>query len=164
LAIAACGSTAPVPSGPSPVSQYPSVVGDRGQWREDNSSLVLRYRDSTDFLFYNCDTTMNIPTQADGAFSGLVELQGVDPRSDKQCTYSSAFSAQMTADGTVTSFHLERSFLGGDCTPAGQATVRGTATSTSIRLEITDRPTCKDPAGQLREFDRTLTLGVHRPQ
>jgi len=50
------------------------------------------------------------------------------------------------------------------CAPTTNTTVAATAADDAIRFEITDRPTCKDPGGTAREFDRTLTLSVRRVQ
>jgi hypothetical protein len=107
---------------------------------------------------------MNIGAQSGGTFTGGVTVQGVDPVSDKQCTFVTGFTAEMTPDGTVTSLHLNAPFVGAGCTPTTGTTVRGTVTSTTIRFEITDRPTCQDPGGRTREFDRTLTLSAKRVQ
>jgi len=163
LAIGACGSTSP--SAPTPVATYPSLLGATTPWRESDSSLVLRDRNSNAELSYNCDAQMNIGAQTAGTFTGGVTVQGVDPVSDKQCTFVSGFTAQMTPDGTVTSLHLNAPFIGVGCAqPTDTVVTRGTVTSTTIRFEIADRPTCQDPGGRTREFDRTLTLSVRRVQ
>jgi hypothetical protein len=170
LVAMACGSTAALPSAPTQVSRYPSLLGAVTPWRENRSSLVLSYPDSPGYIYYNCDAQMYVSTQTDGTFTGGFTLQGVDPRSDRACTTSgAAFTAQMTPDGTVTSLHLNRALFVGGCTPMGDATVRGSVTSTTIRFEITDRARCpEDPGpdahGPEREFDRTLTVSVLRLQ
>jgi hypothetical protein len=156
---AGCGSTAP--SAPSPVSppapQYPSLVGE---WVEASSHLVLQYRDATTPLFFNCSSKLSVQAQQGGTFSGGVAMQGGGSNSDKQCTYNFSFAALMTPDGTVTSFRPDKMFLTDDCTPVSDASVGGNASSTAIRIDVTDRATCRDLFGRLRDTDRILTITV----
>jgi hypothetical protein len=160
----ACGSTTPVsPSPPSgPPSIYPVLIGDRSQWKEDGSGLVLQFRDTGTTLPYKCETTLNIQTQSEGFLTGSFELQGVSQDSGKQCTYFSRFTAQITSDGTISSFRPEQSFVTSSCTPVSDATFSGTATSTGIHIKMTDRAACQDSSGRSRDTDRTLNMWVTR--
>src|SRR5438094_7410545 len=138
-----CGSTAPAtPVSPSPAggppSVYPVLIGDRSQWKEDGSGLVLQYRDTGTTLPYKCETTLIIQTQSEGFLTGSFELRGVSQDSGKQCTYFSSFTAQITSDGTISSFRPEQSFVTSSCAPSSDATFGGTATSTGIHIKMTD--------------------------
>ena len=146
--------------------QYPSLLGATTPWRENQSSLVLRYRDRDGSLYYNCDVQMDIGAQTAGTFSGGLRMQGVGPTTDKACTWTAGFTAQMTRDGTVTDVHLSAPFFGGGCTAAGAASVSGTVTSATIRFDLTDPAMCQPPdvVGPVREFERTLTVSVRRLQ
>jgi len=163
-----CGSTAPLPSAPTPAPRYPSLLGATTPWRDNHSSLVLSSPNSSMSIYYGCQAQAYVSTQTEGTFTGSFTLQGVDPRSDRACTTSgTGFTAQMTPDGTVTSVRLNRAVSAGLCTPTGEATGRGSVTSATIRFEITDRAMCaEDPRPDNRapdrEFDRTLTLSVLR--
>jgi hypothetical protein len=66
----------------------------------------------------------------------------------------------MTPDGTITSFHPDRRLITAYCTPASGATFAGTAGSTEIRVQMTDRATCVDGLGRPRDTDRTYTIAV----
>ena len=160
LVTGGCGSTAP--SGPSPVPgppvQYPSILGG---WAEEGSSVVLRYRDTGGTSSWGCDTKLSVVEQTGGTFSGLADVQGGAGESGRHCTYGFSFTAQMAADGTITSFRPNRSFAG-HCTPVSEPTASGTANSTAMRIDLTDRATCLDYFGQPRDTDRTLTMSVTR--
>jgi hypothetical protein len=172
-----CGSTSPVsPSpvpapapapapapgpGPAPVpppTQYPSVVGNL--WLEDASRFTVQYLEGTTPTHYNCDTRMAVYSQTGGSFAGDVIVEGVSPDSDRYCTFSAPFTAEMAVDGTITGFKSERSFR---ClSSAYQSGVRGTATSSSIRIEVIWRAVCPDPAGRSRDMEFTFALSVRR--
>jgi hypothetical protein len=174
LVIGGCGTTAP--SGPSPVPtpapQYHSLVGDWmeypslvGDWLEAGSRVVLEFRDRhgvpTQGQSFGCDTEMQIREQTGGTFSGTAVVQGGSGQSGQHCTAFLSFSGQMAADGTITSFRLDRPF-GGGCTVVSEQSFSGTATSTAIGITMTDRGTCWDFIRQLRDTDRTLTMWVMR--
>jgi hypothetical protein len=164
LVVTACGSTSP--GGPSGVSQYPSLVGASGPWLDNKSSVMLRPLDAPAQLGSDCRAQLFIDTQTDGAFAGSLTMRGVAPESDKRCTYASAFTAQMTAGGTISSFVLAAPFYGGSCTPMQNPSVHGTASTAAIQVELADRTTCDDSlgfSGPPRALDRTLTVSVRRP-
>jgi hypothetical protein len=109
---------------------------------------------------------MYIHTQTEGTFTGAFSFQGSGSDSDKACAYGSRFTAQMTPDGRVTTLYLDDPLTGSffGCSPTTDRRSAGTVTSTAIRFEVTDRPTCQDLSGRVREFDRTFTISVVRPQ
>jgi hypothetical protein len=159
MAIAACGSTAPARSAPSavaaPVFSDPSLVGN---WYGTNG-LVLIYRDSNTQALWACHVEFTVRAQTAGTFSGFVSIQGGN---DKECTSGFAYTAQMTADGTITSFSPDRPFVTSYCTPVSDATFTGTASNTTIRVQMKDRATCDYGAGSPRDTDRTFTIAVDR--
>ena len=153
-----CGSTAP--STPSPLPQYPQLVGE---WVESGSFLELHYRDTnTTLTIEACAALLSVRAQADGTFSGSIGVQGGSPDSDRQCTYSFTFTAQMSPDGTLTGFSPNPTFRTQDCSAGSDATFSGTASSTAIRIVMTDRGTCRGAVGRLSDTDRTLTLSVRK--
>ena len=159
---AACGSTAPsAPSPtPGPSAQYPSLLG---HWREDSSILLLQYRDADGTPGrWGCQSELLVQQQTAGAFSGVATIKGGGSSSDKQCTWQFFFTAQISPDGTLTSFLPSngKTFVTEDCTPVSQATFSGTSTDAAIRITMTDRATCKDFFGQSRDTNRTLTMSV----
>ena len=170
-----CGSTTPEsplaptpipgpPPGPAPApgSQYPSLIGDATQWRENNSQFVEQTVGSSTPALYNCDTKMSVRTQTEGVFTGIVYVEGVSPDSDTRCTYESPFVAEMTPNGTITSFRAERPLPTSRCGSGSAPAVSGTASSTAIRLAVTQRATCVAPSGAPRETDLTIVMSVAR--
>lgn len=106
---------------------------------------------------------MRVTAQTAGMFSGDAGIQGQGADSDRRCTYSFFFSAQMTPDGTITSFTPNPTFRTNDCTPGSESRFGGgTASSTAIRIVMTDRATCRDALGRPRDTDVNLTVSVTR--
>jgi hypothetical protein len=68
----------------------------------------------------------------------------------------------MSPDGTLTSFSPNPTFRTQDCSAGSDATFSGTASSTAIRIVMTDRGTCRGAVGRLSDTDRTLTLSVRK--
>lgn len=156
--VSACGSTAPLPSAPTPVPAYPSLLGVY----PGSGRLVLEFRDTGGSNTYGCTARLNVLEQTGDTFSGLADLDGGSGDSGRHCTWRSKFIAQMAVDGTITSFRADPSF-GGYCAQfTSKQTFTGTATSTVIFITITDHGTCFDGRGQLRDTDRTLTITARR--
>ncbi len=162
LIIGGCGSTVPVgPSSvPSPAIQYPPLVG---AWAGEAIKVTLQYVDPGDGqpYGYGCHLPrLGVDQQTGGAFSGGAILEGGAGESGRHCTYSFNFTAEMTADGTITSFRPDRPHCCGGCRDLSETRFSGTATSTAIRITMTDRGSCIDPRGQFRDTYRTLTISV----
>jgi hypothetical protein len=87
-------------------------------------------------------------------------MEGGAGDSGRHCSYGFKFDAEMAADGTVTSFRPDRPFSGGGCRDLSETRFSGTATSTAIRITMTDRGSCIDHRGQFRDTDRTITISV----
>jgi hypothetical protein len=159
LVMAGCGST--MPAGPSPVPgpapQYPSLLGD---WVNVGTRLVLQDRDSGRTVTYGCETSLRVSEQTGGTFSGFARAEGGSGESGMHCSHQSSFSAQMTADGIITSFRFDRPFAS-DCAPLSEASGSGTASSTALGIKMTDHGTCLvGPLREPRDTDRTLTISV----
>jgi hypothetical protein len=160
LLTGACGST--TPSGPSPVPgtppQYPSLLG---HWGNTRSVLELHYRDAAAASSEGCEANLDFTSQTGGSFSGLLGVKGTGA-AEKDCTFGSSFTGDMSADGTITGFRVDRPYVAGDCTPLSDPTFRGTVTSSAILITMTDLAMCRDGSGRMRDTDRTLTISVAR--
>ncbi len=155
--------TSPTPKpAPAPTSEYPSLIGDISQWRENNSSFTEQTVGSSTPAEYNCDTTMSVQTQTEGIFTGMVYIDGISPDSDRRCTYQSPFTAEMTRDGTITSFRTDRPLPTSRCGGGSNPAVSGTASNTAIRITATQRATCVALSGTPRETDLTIVMSVAR--
>lgn len=159
-----CGSTTPVAPTPAPApwTQYPSLIGDVTQWRENNSQFSEQVVGSSTPALYNCDTRMSVRTQTDGVFTGVVVIEGISPEGDSRCHWDSPFMAEMTREGTITSFRTERLLPTSRCGSGSEPAVSGTASSTAIRITVTQRSTCVAPSGTPRETDLTIVMSVAR--
>lgn len=88
--------------------------------------------------------------------------------SDKQCPGSFNFTAEMTPDGTITSFRAEGTFRTFECMPlSGVTLTSGTASGTGFNIVISDHAMCRWPpldAGNpyIRDTDRTFTMVIDR--
>jgi hypothetical protein len=136
-------------------------------WFQNGSGVMLQHRDSNYSESYACTVLVRIDTQTEGMFSGRAGFDGVSPNSDKNCLYSSPFTGEITPDGTVTGLRLERSFNTFDCIHVADGSVTGTASSTVIHIEVTDRATCRYPPGDprapfIKDADRILNISVMR--
>jgi hypothetical protein len=142
------------------MAQYPQLVGD---WIEAGSVLELHYRDTDATVSIPaCGAAVKVLGQTSGMFSGGVGVQGQGSDSDRQCTYTFDFTAQMTPDGTITSFSPSPTFRTQDCSAGSDASFSGTVTSTAIRIVMKDRGTCRGATGRAIDTDRTLTISVIR--
>lgn len=169
-----CGSTTPQsPLAPTPIPgpapgpapaprQYPSLIGDATQWRDNNSSFAEQVVGSSTPAEYHCDTKMSVRTQTEGIFTGIVYIEGISPDGDRRCTYESPFTAEMTRDGTITSFRTDRPLPTSRCGSGSEPAVSGTASSTAIRIAVTQRATCVALSGTPRETDLTIVMSVAR--
>jgi hypothetical protein len=166
--IAGCGSVTPVsPTAPSPAAvaaQFPSIVGEWG----GGGGLTIHYPDGR-VSSYGCDGGASVRTQTGGAFSGSGALLGHSLSTDKQCPNSFAFTATMTADGTITAVQLAQPF---DRTPGCIALTTATfssgrASNDGFSIVMNDLALCRGPALDDREpftlqSDRSVTLSVDR--
>src|SRR5687768_2463291 len=105
---------------------------------------------------------MSVRAQTEGMFTGVVYVEGISPDSDRRCTYESPFVAEMTPDGTITSFRAERPLPTSRCGSGSEPTVSGSASSAAIRIAVTQRATCVAQTGTARETDLTIILSVAR--
>jgi len=147
---------------PAAASPYPSLIGDATQWRENNSSFAEQVVGSTTPAEYNCNTRMSVRAQTEGMFTGIVYIEGISPDSDRRCTYESPFVAAMTPDGTITSFRTDRPLPTSRCGASSESAVSGAATTTAIRIAITQRATCVALSGTPRDTDLTIVMSVAR--
>ena len=92
----------------------------------------------------------------------MVYVEGVSPDSDRRCTYESPFVAEMTPDGTISSFRAERPLPTSRCGSGSEPAVSGTASRTAIRIAVTQRATCVALSGTPRETDLTIVMSVAR--
>jgi hypothetical protein len=105
---------------------------------------------------------MSVRTQTDGVFTGVVVIEGISPESDSRCHWDSPFVAEMTREGTITSFRTERPLPTSRCGSGSEPAVSGTASRTAIRITVTHRATCVAPSGAPRETDLTIVMSVAR--
>jgi hypothetical protein len=160
---AGCGGTSPdSPTEPSPVSPAPDFPSVAGEWINDSSLLVLQFRGADTSTGWSCNARLRVLAQTGGSFSGTGGMQGGSPESDRKCTSSFSFAGDMTRDGTLTSFRLDRALGVGSCAPVSDASFIGAVTSNAMRIQMNDRASCPDAFGALREYNRTLTISVKR--
>jgi hypothetical protein len=164
-----CGSTAAIPSAPSPVSappaQYPSLLGDWG----GGAGITLAYSAATSPGASHCDASAGVREQSEGTFAGRLGLNGSSLNTDKQCPSGFGFTASMTPDGIITSFRADTQLGSHECVPVSDPEFSsGTASSTGFRVVITDRALCRWPAlldsrlPQTNDTGRTFTITIDR--
>jgi hypothetical protein len=181
---AACGGmTDALPAGPSaaaqnpaaaapvPAQNYPSLIG---RWRASGSMTFRNLETGNTLARASCSGSLTITTQDRGTFTGTFGTQGGGWNSDRFCTASGTFGGELLApDGSLARARLEGNFANWprpSVTPSceflsmGDGIWTGSATSESIRLQVTDILRCPVNLDgglvgmPMADFERTVSL------